>query len=531
VRLESPDAGVHLRFTYFDREDGAQRNVPAGTEVEVWEDVAGAAQALARGRLDANGRVSLGVSRGGQATIDLFARLLMRRRLDVGDSVADSEVEVFRGGAIVQFDTKGRVATNGAAGAFADVRDRVPAVGELTFQIGAGPGDADASLAAPFALRVIGEAHDWLRTRTGDWNGLLTTTVDLIAGAGGSRFDSGSDTIFLNGTHAGFAGVAQPDHWNRTAIAHFYGHLVLELLYTAPGRVARGVASHDAYDHRVERDRATAFAEGFAGYVAVAHAGAASPDPTGVAWRGADNNGANSSGEVVPAAVATTLWRLDRDVVQPGHAAVTDPVNQRRWRALIWTPIGSLLADARQIPFELYRTIQAAALAPGDLIEGHDLAHVRQLVRTAFEANGIVFTRGIIRAATTVPSAGRRRFPVGPVARARLNVAALGRIAAYRIQAIPPAPATNLLVLDPVVAAAAADQRATIDVDIAEARETGAIEAAGPHSWRVQAQDEFGAWDSFADDFGAAPANAAPHTTSDLWQRFLTSVRGPDAVP
>ena len=288
--------------------------------------------------------------------------------------------------------------------------------------------------------------------------------------------------------------------------------------------------SHNAYDHRVERDRAIAFAEGFAGYVAVAHAGATAPDPTGVAWRGADNNGTNSSGEVVPAAVANTLWRIDRDVVQPDHAAITDPVNQRRWRALIWTPIGSLVADARQIPFELYRTIQGAVLAPGDLIEGHDLAHVRQLVRTAFEANGIVFTRGLIRAASTVPSPGMRRFPVGPVAAASLHVAARGRISAYRIQALPPAPATPL-VLDPVVPVVAANQQAVVDVNIAEARETGAIETAGPHSWRAQAQDEFGAWDSFADDFGAAPANVAPNTTSDLWQRFLTSVRGPNPVP
>ena len=371
---------------------------------------------LALGRLDANGRASLGVSRGGRATIDLFARLVMRRRLDVGDSVANSDVVVTRAGAPVHFDTKGRAAVGGASGTFAGVVNRVPAgPGELTFQLSTVMGDATPPPAAAFALRVIGEAHDWLRKRSGDWTGLLNMTVDLITGAGGSRFDAGTDTIFLNDTHVGF-GSAQPDHWNRTAIAHFYGHLVLELLYVAPGRVAPGVPSHNAYDHRVERDRAIAFAEGFAGYVAVAHAGPAAPDPTGVAWRGLDNNGSNSSGEIVPAAVANTLWRIDRDVVQPDHAAITDPVNQRRWRALIWTPIGSLIADARQIPFELYRTIQGAALAPGDLIEGHDLAHVRQLVRTAFEANGIVFTRGLIRAASTVPSPGMRRFPVGPVA-------------------------------------------------------------------------------------------------------------------
>jgi hypothetical protein len=512
------------------------RNVPAGTEVEVWEDVAAAVRPLALGRLDANGRVSLGASRGGRATIDLFARLVMRRKLDVGDSVADSVVVVTRAGAPVHFDTKGRVATNGGSGTFAGARDRVPAgAGELTFQLGVGPGDVDQSLAAPYALRVVGEAHDWLRTRSGDWTGLLSTTVDLITGAGGSRFDAGTDTIFLNGTHAGFAGVAQPDHWNRTAIAHLYGHLVLELLYVAPGRVATAVPSHDAYDHRAERDRAIAFAEGFAGYLAVAHASAASPDPTGVAWRGADNDGSDSSGEIVPAAVAAALWQIDRTVVAVDHGPITDPVNQRRWRALIWGPIGSLLAEARQIPLELYRAIQAAPLAAGDLIEGHDIAHVRQLVRTAFEANGMVFTRGRIRAATTVPAPGMRRFELGPADRARLHVHTMGRIAAYRIQAIR-AGTTHYLDLDPVVTVTAANQQERIDVDIAEARETGALEGAGGHSWRAQAQDEFGAWDTFADRFSAdpalgRPANAAPHTTDDLWQRFLTSVRGPDVVP
>jgi hypothetical protein len=63
-----------------------------------------------------------------------------------------------------------------------------------------------------------------------------------------------------------------------------------------------------------------------------------------------------------------------------------------------------------------------------------------------------------------------------------------------------------------------ANQHEQLDAETGEALETGAVPTAGRYAWRVRAQDEFGTWDTFADDF---TGNAAPTNTNDLWQQNI----------
>ena len=55
--------------------------------------------------------------------------------------------------------------------------------------------------------------------------------------------------------------------------------------------------------------------------------------------------------------------------------------------------------EAHQVPYHLYRAIQGASLQAQDLIAPHGIEHIRQEVRRIFERNGMVFTRGRVRAA------------------------------------------------------------------------------------------------------------------------------------
>jgi hypothetical protein len=536
-RLESPGVHVHLRFEYFDREAGAFRPVPPRTIVEAWEDVAGATQPLVRGEVGANGAVELAVPNNNRPQIDLFVRLVMKRTLTSNeDSVSPATVEVRKAGATLRYDTKGNTATDGTAGAFHNVARRVPAAGgPLVFRIGTGAADPNDEASAPFALRVIGEAHDWLRSRSdGDWNGVFGMGVDIVSRpAEGSSFDGPLTAIKVNTAHT-IAGQPQPDHWNRRAIVHQYGHLVLETLYGSPLRLSPGVPNHQNLNAATERDRRIAFAEGFSDYLATRHPAApVAPDPNTPPrlWRGTDGDGANNSGEIVPAAIANALWQVDQNVVGAGHPAITDPVNKRRFQALIWNPLKPLNdADGtRQIAFQLYRAIQAANLAAGDLIAPHSISFVRQLVRTTFEANGLVFTRGQITANPAVVG-GRLRFQLAPADRARLNVAEVGAITAYRIQGRRVGGTGVFAETDQFVNVTHANQNETLDLNTVQARETGALDTAGTYDWRVVARDEFGAWDSFADDFtGNGGATA---TSNDQWQRDrLHSMRGQSVLP
>src|SRR5512139_2270681 len=156
-----------------------------------------------------------------------------------------------------------------------------------------------------------------------------------------------------------------------------------------------------------------------------------------------------------------------------------------------------------------------------------------------FEANGLVFSRGKIEGVNRVTAqnlAGLNPVPetwrvrAAPADRARLNVAALGRVAAYRVQARVTTP-PGFVDLDPVVEVTRADQKAEVVVNITQARQSGALTASGACDLRILARDEFGAWDTFADDFTGNGAAAV--TNNDQWQRNrLGSVRdGPGNVP
>ncbi|NOZ30057.1 MAG: hypothetical protein GXP39_18660, partial [Chloroflexi bacterium] len=543
-RLEAPGIQMHLRFEYFDREAGGYRPLPVGTEVEVWEDDAAATQPLVTGTVGQDGRAEIAVPKGGRDRLNLYARVVMRRRLSAGsDAIIPPTVDVRQGGNVIHWDTKGQTATDGTtAGLFTNVEARVPTTGgPLVFRIGTGAADATVEHAAPFILRVIGEAHDWLRTRTnGDWSGVSNLQVELFnSAAEGSKFDSGRTRISLNTDHTA-PGAAQPDHWNREIIAHQYGHAVLETLYLDPSRTTVAVPNHRGYNPTDERNPRLAFAEGWADYVANAHKTTPTrPDPSGHGWRGSDGDGTDSSGEIVPIAVANMLYQIDQEIVKQGHTDNSDPVNQRRFLALIWNPIQSLSADANlQVPYQLYRAIQSANLAASDLIPPHDITHIRQEVRHAFEQNGMVFTRGRIQAAAqrsaqnlgaAPPVPEVWRFQVRPVDQARLNVATMGRITAYRIQARRVGTA-DFVDLDPIVEVPEGDanQRATIDVNLTAARQAAVLSSSGPHDFRVRARDEFGAWDTFADDFtGNTDTHGTGVTSNDTWQRNrLHSIHG-----
>ncbi|MBI5015285.1 MAG: S8 family serine peptidase [Deltaproteobacteria bacterium] len=543
-RLESPGIQVHLRFQYFDREAGTQTDLPAGTEVELWEDGA-AGRSLVTAAVGSGGRLEATVPKGGRDRLDLFARVLMRRRLSAaaGDPLGPA-AQVRKAGNLVHWDTRGNTAVGGASGTFTGAETAVgTAAAPLLFQIGTGPADANDEHAAPFVLKVLGDVHDWLRTRSGgQWTGGLGVTAELVAtgAANGSTFDA-TDTIRFNTAHGG----ANPDHWSRAVISHHMGHLAFERFFLFPGRSAPTVPNHHGYDPAAEQpsQQRRVLAEGWADYVASSHrAPPARPDATAnqTGWRGTDNNGANSSGEIVPVAVANALWRLDQDVVGRDTTGIADPLNQRRFQTLLWRAFGSLPApEARQTPFELYRAIQATPLAADALIAPHDAAFVRQEVRRVFEANGLVFARGKIEGVNRVtaqnlagpnPVSETWRVRAAPADRARLNVAALGRVAAYRVQArVAGQPA--FVDLDPVVEVTRPDQKAEVVVNVTQARQSGVLASAGACDLRVLARDEFGAWDTFADDFTGNAAAAV--TTNDQWQRDrLGSVRaGPGNVP
>ncbi len=534
-RLEAPGILMHLRFEYYDREERAFVPLPAGVEVEAWENAVGATNPLVTGVVGANGQVELSAPKGGRPRLNLYARVLMRRRLTAAPGALLPPVaEVHKGGNRLSWETRGRNAVDGTAGAFADVETVVGATGApLVFRIGApadtgNAGDGTDANAAPFVLKVIGEVHDWLRVRSGgDWSGIDPLRVHLVTSAAdGSHFDASAGRINLNTAYTA-PGSSQPEHWNRRAIIHQYAHLVLEQLYSDVLNLARPaatVANHRNFAANVERDERLALGEGWAEYLATRLlAPPTRPDatPTQTGWRGDDNDGADSSGEIVPVAVANALWLLDEQIVSRDHPNISDAVNQRRFQALIWNPLKSLQGDqARQVPYHLYRAIQAAALADADLILGQNLAYIRQEVRRLFEANGMVFTRGQITAAAQqgAPADHIWRFQVRPADRARLNVTTMGRITAYRMQAAP-AGTTTFVNVGPVVEvpSASADQRAQVDVDLILERLAGVLAQGGNHDFRVQARDEFEAWDTFADDFtgnGGAIANS-----NDAWQR------------
>jgi serine protease AprX len=553
-RLEAPGILMHLRFQYWDREvtPPAYVDLPPGIEVEVWEDVAAPVSPLVTGTVGQNGRLELSVPKGGRPQLDLFARVVMRRRL-TGDPDIPPTAEVRKAGNIVHWDTNtaGRTAVGGESGAFHAVVDHVAsAATPLVFRIGA---DGDSGRladntdvnAAPFILKVVGEVHDWFRTRMGsEWPGIFNLRVELFealnaAAPEGSRSTSNTNTIHLNTAHSidpPVLPVSTLDHRNRAVIAHHYGHLVLDsflLNPLMPARVIPRLANHHDYNSGVERgtQRRLVFAEGWADYIASRHVSTpVAPDPASppIAWRGLDVNGADNSGEVVPVAVANTLWQLDHRVVGQGNNNnINNPVNKRRFRALIINAIKSLARenDNRHVAFHLYRAIQTASLNPEDVILPHDITFIRQQVRQIFEENGMVFTRGRITAGPlTIPGPAtpvRRRFQVAPVVQAKLNIAEMGRITFYKLQAVPAAPAGNWNFIDllPVVRVTHANQHETIDVSLTAARQSGALPAGGAHNIRVVACDEFGAWDTFKDDL----TNNTPettHVTDNLtWQR------------
>lgn len=245
-------------------------------------------------------------------------------------------------------------------------------------------------------------------------------------------------------------------------------------------------------------------------------------------WRGTDNNGADSSGEIIPMAIANMLWHLDNTVVGWEHGGIEEPVNQRRFLALIWNAIRFLHEDNHQVAYHLYRTIQSATLDDEDHIDG-EVVKTRQEARRVFEANGMVFTRGQIHnriagaaarvsqehLAAAPPTAEVWSFQVRPADRARLNIAEMGEIRSYRIDAAPSG-TTNYVELDTVTPVTHANQRETINVNFTEARQTGLLQS-GDHDFRVRVMDEFNTWDTFADNFDG---NNDPNVTNNnTWQR------------
>jgi hypothetical protein len=537
-RLGAPWTLAHLHLQYYDRESTGYVDIPKGVRVEAWEDHASASQALAVGAVGENGRVDLAVPKGDR---NRYVRVVMRRTLSAAEGTASPPTaEVRKASSVVHWDTKGHTAVGGEAGTFGGNENEVGTrAAPRVFQIGAagdtgGAADGTDAHAAPFLLKVVGEIHDWLRTRTGgDWAGVPELKIELTAGGAneGSRFNITDWSMRLNTARTVAAGT-EPDHWNRAIVAHHYGHLVLERLYHDVGRIAEGVANHATYDPVAEQTRQLAFAEGWADYIVHRHLSTPTqPDtatpPTG--WRGTDNDGADNSGEVVPVAVANALWQLDAEIVGQGHAAITDAVNQRRFQALIWNPVKSLRAPLTDhVPLELYGAIQRAALGSRDLIPPHDISHIRQQVRRIFEANGMVFTRGRITGAArqTAQNLGAAppvpevwRFQVREVALGHpggLPANTLGWIHNYRIQAAP-AGSMDFVDLEPVVSAPPpANQSTSIDVNLTAMRQSGTLRQGGNHDFRVCVQDEFGTWDTFADDF---TGNTGPVGNTRAWQR------------
>lgn len=213
------------------------------------------------------------------------------------------------------------------------------------------------------------------------------------------------------------------------------------------------------------------------------------------------------------------------------NAAIENPVNQHRFQALIWDAVRSLHEDDHQVVYHFYRAAQTATLSTDEHIE-EDMNKTRQEVRRVFDANGMVFTRGQIHnriagAAARVsqehlgavpPTAEIWGFQVRPADQARLNIAEMGRIVSYRIEAAPQGTG-NFVELDTVTVVTNANQRETINVNFTEARQTAIVQA-GNFDFRVRAMDEFNAWDTFTDNF---TGNNDPNANSnDMWQRDRT---------
>jgi hypothetical protein len=560
-RLEAPGILMHLRFQYYDREvmPAGYVDLPPGIEVEVWEDVPAAASPLVTGTVGQNGRVELSVPKGNRPQLDLFARVVMRRRL-TDDTEIPPTAEVRKAANIVHWDTNApaRIATDGTSGAFHAVVDHVgTAATPLVFQIGAigdsGNTNGTDENAAPFILKVAGELHDWLRTRLGsEWPGIFNLRIELFSAADteGSRSTSDDNTIHLNINHT--TNLNPPlipantlDHRCRAVIAHHYGHLVLDwflLTPLVPARTIPRIANHHDYNSRVERptQRRLALAEGWADYVASRHlVTPVAPDTASppTAWRGSDNNGADNSGEIVPVAIANALWQLDARVVGQGNNNnINDPVNKHRFRVLIINAIKSLARENenRHVAFHLYRAIQSVSLDPADLIAPHDITFIRQQVRQIFEENGLVFTRGRFSSGPSVipgPAVPvRRRLQVAPVVQSKLHIAEMGRITFYKIQ-VAPAGNWNYVDLAQIVRVTHANQHETIDVNLTAARQTGAVLTTGAHDVRVVACDEFGAWDTFADDMTNNAPEGTGVTNNNSWQRTRLNSIATGTIP
>lgn len=343
-RLGSPTIFVHLRFEYFDREKGAFQPLPKGVQVQVWEDDAAAASPLVVGTVGDNGRADLAVPKGGRQRLNLYARVVMRKRLG-GESPVQPDVRVHNGGSVVTWDTKGRTATDGTAGLFPNVETNVAtAAAPLVFRIGTGPADANVELAAPFILKVVGELHDWLRIRTAnEWQGISSLQINLFNdGAAGSRFDAAllPSTIDLNTGNTAPASAQldtanpQPDHWNRLVIAHHYGHSVIETNMTDLARTAVSVANHRNYRAEAEQaatlaGRRLAFAEGFADFLAFRHLaqdGRPSADVSAGGWTG--STGGNLFSNVAApddSSVIRSSVNPASDACEIRLSAVTDP--------------------------------------------------------------------------------------------------------------------------------------------------------------------------------------------------------------
>jgi len=279
IRLRPPGVLAHLKFEYFDREAGAHLPVPRGTHIQAWLD--GAPAEAVNGMVGPDGRAELSVPKNGADTITFSVRLRMSRSFaDEPDPVIGPKVIVRQGGAVIAWDTRNLNDTTGTNGLFTDIENEVGTVAApKVFQIGTGMGDADVKLAAPYILRVVGDIHQWLQTRAGDggWRG-NDLTVELGNTAGqGSSFGPSSTTLTINTAHTAPVarqldpGNAQPDHWNRIAIAHQYGHSVLEDIVQRLIDPAVAIGNHNGYDGTAETTAARAFAEGWCDYVSYAH--------------------------------------------------------------------------------------------------------------------------------------------------------------------------------------------------------------------------------------------------------------------
>jgi subtilisin family serine protease len=279
IRLRPPGVLAHLKFEYFDREAGTHLPVPQGTHIQAWLD--GAHAEAVNGMVGPDGRAELSVPKNGADKITFSVRVRMSRSFaDEPDPVIGPRVIVRQGGSVIEWDTRNRNDATGANGLFTDIRNEVGTVAApKVFQIGTGMGDADVKLSAPYILRVVGDIHHWLRTRTGDggWRGNdLTVELDNTAGQG-SSFGPSSTTLTIHTAHTAPGarqfdpGNARPDHWNRIAIAHQYGHSVLEDIVQRLIDPAVAIGNHNGYDGTAETTAARAFAEGWCDYLSYAH--------------------------------------------------------------------------------------------------------------------------------------------------------------------------------------------------------------------------------------------------------------------